>query len=136
MEPFIIEAQTDVPIICDMTTAADTPEQRLAEYGQLFDQALVARERTEDAVILSFAPQPGVFDHLCDLVRREAACCPFLGYAVDPGPDVITLRVTAAGEMTRAILDELHDLPEHHPGGLEALLSGLSAAGTDPLIRR
>ena len=29
------------PIACDMSTARDTPEERLAEYRRLFAQALV-----------------------------------------------------------------------------------------------
>jgi len=33
------------PIMCDMTGAPDTPEQRVAEYGRLFAQYLLGRER-------------------------------------------------------------------------------------------
>ena len=36
----------DQPIVCDMTSATDTGPQRMAEYGRLFAQALVGRERT------------------------------------------------------------------------------------------
>ena len=59
-----------VPIACDMISAPDTPEERLAEYGRLFAHALVARERTADGVVFTFAAKPGVGAWAADLARR------------------------------------------------------------------
>ena len=66
-----------------MTYADDTLVDRLAGYGRLFDHALVGRESTATATTFRFAARPGVGDWVLDLVRREAACCPFLSYEVD-----------------------------------------------------
>ena len=43
-----IAANPEAPIACDFTTAGDTPEERLAEYGRVFDYALTQRVRTAD----------------------------------------------------------------------------------------
>ena len=40
-----LPARAGAPIACDMSTAPDTPDQRLAEYRELFVRALVRRER-------------------------------------------------------------------------------------------
>ena len=46
-----IPARTDAPIACDMSTAEDTPIERLRAYRGLFDGALRRRERTAGAVV-------------------------------------------------------------------------------------
>ena len=45
---------SSTPIVCDMTDASDTAEERMAEYGRLFAQALTGRERTDQGVRLRF----------------------------------------------------------------------------------
>jgi hypothetical protein len=69
------------PIACDMSAARDTPEERLAEYGELFERALLGRERREDAVVLTFTVDAR--EQVEDLARREHACCPFVDYLVE-----------------------------------------------------
>jgi hypothetical protein len=64
-----------------MSAARDTPEERLAEYGELFERALLGRERREDAVVLTFTVDAREPDE--DLARREHACCPFVDYLVE-----------------------------------------------------
>ena len=49
-----IPAQLDVPIACDMGTAQDTPDERFADYGRLFERSLTGRERRDDGVVLTF----------------------------------------------------------------------------------
>lgn len=124
-----IPARLDVPIACDMSTAPDTPHERLAEYGRLFARALVRRERREGAVVFAF--RADARDAVEVLARREAACCPFLDYHVETvGGEVIW---TAAGPATgdeRAgvdvILDAFHALPDHAGSGFDGLLGGLA----------
>jgi len=41
-----------------------------------------------------------------DLVRREAACCPFLSYEVDADGEQIQWRTTGIGGADMAVLDE------------------------------
>ena len=84
-----ITAPTDAPIACDMTGAQDSLVQRLAEYRRLFAHALLSRQPTDGETTFRFAAHPGVSEWVLDLVRREAACCPFLSYEVDSTDDQI-----------------------------------------------
>ena len=54
-----LPARPATPIVCDLSTARDTPDQRLAEYAQLFEDALIRRDRTADAVVFVFRANPG-----------------------------------------------------------------------------
>jgi hypothetical protein len=111
-----LPARPEAPIACDMTTARDTPGDRIAEYIALFEQALVSRERRADAVVLTF--RADARDHIEDLARREHACCPFLGYRVETAGDRVVWTITGderAG--AQATLDAFHDLPDR-PRGL------------------
>ena len=69
-------------IACNFIGAPDTPDERLAEYGRLFQHALAGRQRTADAVEFTFAAKAGVAEWVADLARREAACCPFMAHHV------------------------------------------------------
>ena len=82
-----IPAHPDAPVACDMTAAEDTLAERMAEYRRLFDHALLARESADPSTTFRLAALPGVRDWVLDLVRREAACCPFLSYEVDAEDD-------------------------------------------------
>lgn len=96
-----------------MSRATDTPEERVAEYGRLFAHALVARDRVDSAVVFTLAAKPGVRDWLVDLVRREAACCPFFSFAVeDCGEELVWTTSTDAGPAAEAMLDELFAGPD------------------------
>ena len=66
-----LPATPDAPIACDMSTARDTPDERLAEYGALFERALLRRERRADAVVFWFRGDAGTREHVDDLARRE-----------------------------------------------------------------
>jgi len=104
-----------------MSGARDTPEDRIAEYGELFARALLGRERRDDAVVLTFSADAR--EQVEDLVRREHACCPFVDYRVDAlGDEVVwTTTDTVQGEHRDAVgvvLDALHDLPDHAGSGV------------------
>jgi hypothetical protein len=118
-----IPAHPDVPIACDMSTAEDTPHERFAEYGRLFERALIGRERRDDSVVLRFSSDAR--DAVEDLVRREAACCPFADYRVDVvGDDLVWTTTNPRSGDDRAgvdtILDAFYGLPGHVGSGLEA----------------
>ena len=78
-----LPARPGAPIACDMSTASDTPDERLSEYTRLFERALVRCERPDDAVVFTFRADPGLREQVEDLAGREAACCPFLDYRVE-----------------------------------------------------
>jgi hypothetical protein len=129
-----IPAQLDVPIACDMSTAQDTPDDRFAEYGRLFERALIGRERHDDSVVLRFTSDAR--EAVEDLVRREAACCPFVDYSVDIiGDDVVWTTTNLRSGDDRAdvdtILEALYELPDHVGSGLEGYFERLAARGVE-----
>ena len=99
------------PTVCDFTQALDTPQERFAEYGRLFNAWLTGLERTADGVIFSFEPRDGVAEWVADLAAREAACCPFMSY--DVTADEKTIRwMTWGSAAMQSILDEYYALYE------------------------
>ena len=134
------QEKPNAEIACDLTDAPDTPEERLAEYGRVFQHALAARERTADAVEFKLTAKPGVAEWVADLARREAACCPFLAHHVSSDGKHVTWRVSSqAGPAAQATLDEFHDLPERVGDGFKGLLERFAARGftvTAPTPRR
>jgi len=111
---------------CDMTTAPDTPHDRMAEYARLFEHALAGRQRTVDAVIWRFTARAGVEAWVRDLSAREAACCPFLTYTVTAHDSEVTWQMAGDQDpMVQAILDQFHQLPENVGDGLAGLLQRL-----------
>jgi hypothetical protein len=116
--PLVLRALPDAPVSCDMSTARDTPDERLREYGELFERALAGRERRPDSVEFRFRADPGVRETVDDLARREAACCPFLDYRVETAGDEVVWTITnvVAGDERAGIdvaLDAVHALPDH-----------------------
>ena len=105
-----IAADLEAPIACDMSTASDTPGERLAEYRRLFDGSLLRRERLHDAVVFVF--RSGSATAVTDLARREAACCPFLDYRVEPVGDQVSWTIADPIGRASAILDDFYALPE------------------------
>ena len=131
-----LQAQPDAPIACDMSSARDTPDKRLAEYHALFERALLRRERRADAVVLWFRADPGMRDTVDDLARREHACCPFLEYRIESaGGEVIWTTINTRTGDERAsvdvILHAFHALPDHAGSGLEGYLGRLADDGVN-----
>ena len=126
-----LPARPDAPIVCDMSTAQDTPGERLREYGRLFETALLRRERRTDSVSFWFRADPGTREALEELARRESACCPFLDYRVETVGDELVWTTTnvVTGEEHVAIdvfLDALHALPDHPGSDIAGLYSRLA----------
>ena len=100
-------------ITCDMSTARDTPAERLAEYRRLFAQALLGRERTAEGIRFRFRAGEGVEAWVRDLAAREKACCAFFDFAVAAeGHEVRWDASVVDDDAARAILDEFYDLPD------------------------
>jgi hypothetical protein len=117
------------PIVCDMTTAIDTEEERLAEYRRLFAQALAGKERTAEGIRFRFRTEPGVEAWVRDLAAREKTCCAFYAYTVAvEGDEVRWDCAVPDDDMARAILDEFYALPD--------LLAESPDAGMDSLRER
>ena len=129
-----IPATPDAPIACDMTTAIDSLAERRAEYRRLFEHALIGRDSTDTATTFWLADRPGVRDWVLDLIRREAACCPFLSYDVDDEGDRIVWATTGLGAADMAVLDDF--LGGQGPAGesSESIARRLTALGGVPVI--
>jgi hypothetical protein len=117
-----------------MSTADDTPDERLAEYGRLFERALVRRERGEGSVAFTFRADEGVRELADTLARREAACCPFVDYHVKTVGDEVIWAITnpVVGEeraSVDAMLDAFYALPDHAGSDMDGLLARLADGG-------
>ena len=129
-----LQAQPDAPIVCDMSSADDTPDERLREYGQLFERALLRRDRRDDSVVFVFRATPDTLRTLESLARREAACCPFLDYRVETDDDEVIYTITnpITKEERAAVdvgLDAVYALPDHAGSGFEGFLGRLADEG-------
>ncbi|MFG1705793.1 hypothetical protein ACFLIM_21600 [Nonomuraea sp. M3C6] len=103
----------DIPVVCDMTNAPDTPQERLEEYQRLFSQALAAKERTPEGIRFRFRAAPGVEAWVRDLAAREQACCAFFGFDVTlDGAEVVWDATVIDDAAARAVLEEFYLLPE------------------------
>jgi hypothetical protein len=119
-----------VPIVCDMTSAPDTGEERLLEYRRLFGGHLVGRERTATGIRFRLRADKGVEAWVRDLTAREQACCPFFGFRVaTQGDAVIWDSAVVDDEIARAVLDEYYDLPVTAFDSVEAMEARLRERG-------
>jgi hypothetical protein len=125
-----------IPIVCDLTNARDTAEERMAEYGRLFAQSLTGRERTEQRVRLRFRADDGVEAWVRDLAAREKACCSFYDFRISATAGEVCLDIglvdgVADGDedMARSMLDEFYDAPDNVAGGVAAMKQRLAQRG-------
>jgi hypothetical protein len=110
------------PVVCDMSGAPDTPEERMAEYGRLFAQALVGRERAERAVRLRFRAEEGVRAWVADLAAREKACCPFYDFTVSTAAGEVQWEIRVvdgvAEDLAGVALDAFYQAPDTVAAGV------------------
>ena len=131
-----LPGNTDVPIVCDMSAAEDTPDERIAEWGELFDRALLGRERRPDSVVLSFKDESGTREQVEDLARRDHACCPFLDYRIETTGEGVRLTTSnvVTGEERASIdvfLDTLYDLPDQTRPDMASFTGDLADRGVN-----
>lgn len=104
---------TNPPIVCDMTTAPDTLDERLAAYKEVFGTHLIGRERTESGIRFRLRAANGVADRVRSLAALEKACCAFFDFTVtETGDEVIWDASVVDDPIAREILDEYYLLPD------------------------
>jgi hypothetical protein len=109
---------TTTPIVCDMSGAPDTAEERMAEWARLFAAAYVGRERTAGGVRWRLRAGDGIEEWVRDLAVREKACCPFLDLTVTTIGGEVRWDISFAPgavvdeDMTRTIMDEFYGMPD------------------------
>jgi hypothetical protein len=118
------------PIACDMTDAPDTQEERMAEYGRLFAQHLVGRERTTTGIRFRLRAEDGVEAWARDLSARDKACCPFMDFTIATVGEQVHWDMTVIdNDIARAILNEFYDLPEIVADGVKGLEDRITDLG-------
>jgi hypothetical protein len=101
------------PIVCDLTDAPDTAASRIAEYGRLFGEVLVGRDRTELGIQFRFRADPGVEDWVRDLAAREKACCAWADSDITVQDGEVWWHWSAADdEVAQQILQDFYDLAD------------------------
>jgi hypothetical protein len=134
MEQYLA-ADASAPIVCDLTGAPDTGDERMAEYGRLFAEHLLGRERTAEGIRFRFRAAAGVETWVQSLAAREHACCPFFSSRITRvGDEVRWESWVVDDDAARAVLDEFYDLPETFAAGLAGLEDRLKAQGLTILL--
>ena len=124
-----------IPIVCDMTDAPDTTEERLAEYRRLFGTDLIGRERTEVGIRFRFAARDGLADEIRDLAAREKACCAFFDFDIRENGDEITWDASVVDDpIARQILDEYYALPDTLDGSVADLFDRFAGNGLEIVV--
>lgn len=100
-------------IVCDMTNAPDTEDERLDEYRRLFATALMGREKNGDRFRWRFRDDEGIEPWVRDLAAREQACCAFFSFTVTRSGGEVRLDGTVVDDdAARAVMEEFYNLPE------------------------
>jgi hypothetical protein len=136
MDQPITPAANRTPVACDMTTARDTPEERMAEYDRLFAQTFVGRERTGEGIRFRLRADDGVEAWVRDLAVREKACCPFFDFDIATVGDEVHWDMRVIDDDTaRAVLNEFYDIPQRAAGGAQRMMDRLSGLGFEVTVR-
>lgn len=118
------------PIVCDMTDAPDTSEERLAEYRRLFGTVLTGKERTAAGVRFRLRAEEGVEAWVRDLAAREKACCAFFEFDVTADGEEVRWDVAVPdNELAHGILDELYAMPDTLVESVDVLRDRLAGQG-------
>lgn len=124
-----------IPIVCDMTDAPDTTEERLAEYRRLFGSDLIGRERTENGIRFRFGVRDGLAAEIRDLAAREKACCAFFDFDIREHDDEITWDASVVDDpIARQILDEYYALPDSLAGSAADLFDQFADKGLEIVV--
>jgi hypothetical protein len=119
-----------ISVACDMTTAPDTPEQRVAEYGRLFGRHLLGREHTAEGIRFRLRADDGVEAWVRDLSVREKACCPFADFAINTVDGEVRWDITVIDDdLAREVLEEFYRAPETVGDGWPAMAERLTDRG-------
>jgi hypothetical protein len=95
-------SRDEAPIAC--TLDRNDYQERLAWIAQLNRDGL--RSHRRDVMTLKLLYAAAVRDRVHQLVRQEAACCAFLGFAVDESPDQVSVTITVP-ERAGGIADDV-----------------------------
>ncbi|WP_088312786.1 hypothetical protein [Kineosporia sp. R_H_3] len=122
-------------VVCDMTDAPDTGQERLREYARLFDAAFISREHTEVGMRWRLRADDGIEAWARDLAARENACCAFMTNTVTVVADQVLWEATTIDDdSARAVLDLFYELPEQRWTDVEQVHDRFVAATGVPIV--
>lgn len=127
-----LTAVPGAPVVCDLTTVATSGQEGLAEYGRLFAEHLLGRERTGDGIRFRFRAGEGVQAWVQSMATREHACCPFFTFHVaQVGDEIHWDSSVIDDDLARVVLEEFYELPATvaAEGGAAALEQRLTGQG-------
>lgn len=84
----------------------------MGEFGALFRDALVGRERTAAGIRFRFANRDGVEARVRDLAARELECCSFFAFAIAVSADEVWWDASVDDPASQPVLDDFFALPE------------------------
>lgn len=114
--------QTPSPIVCDMTGAPDSPEERLRTYRRLYADALVGSERSDGTIRFRFRAAAGIEQRVRDVAALEAACCAFIEHTIIAHDSEIWWEArTIDDPVAHQILDAFYRLPDTTGDGVGGL---------------
>ena len=130
-----------IPIVCDVSSAPDTVDQRLGAYRQLFSDAFVGRDRTVAGNRFRFRANDGIEARVRYLADLEKRCCAFFTFTITVvGGEVLWDSTVIDDDVARAVLDEWLNLPDTVAHGVEVVFDRMTASGlrftADPLTAR
>ena len=116
--PPVVGERISIPVVCDLTDAPDTAEERIAEYRRLFTEHLVAVSIVDGVVRFHLRAGDGVEAWVRDLMAREQRCCGFFEFSLHAQDGEIVWHARVDDDAaTRAMLDEWARLPQTVAGG-------------------
>jgi hypothetical protein len=129
---------SSTPIVCDVSTAPDTLEQRIDWYRQLFSEAFVGREQTPTSKRFRFRADEGIEARVRYLAGLEKRCCAFFDFTITVVDGEVLWDTTVIDDdIARAVLEEWFNLPETIAERVEELRDRMVASGlqftTDPV---
>jgi hypothetical protein len=98
----------DTPIACTLTAAQY--RDRTADLAQIADRHLLAREPIAGGKRLTLARSEAVEREVEAAIAAEAACCPFLRFALQRHDERLVLDVTGPAD-AQPIIAELFEVP-------------------------
>ena len=130
------DARRPIPVVCDLTGADDTAEERIAEYRRLFSEHLTGRSVSDGRVRFRFPADTGVEAWVRDLASREQQCCGFFEFAVRVEGGEVLWDATVDDDAARAMLDEWSRLPETATAGVDVVRDRWTDRGLSFVDRR
>lgn len=104
-----IPLRIEAPIACSLDGPGMT--ERLAEFRELFADALVGRDRTAGGIRFRFRANEAIESRVRDLARRENECCSFFTFTITVAGGEVLWDASVPAD-ARPVLDDLYRLPE------------------------